>query len=484
MDKHLLHTFVMCSMFFASCGSNDVSPGTWVTTPADSSKPVEFTDFTPKEGGVRTRMYITGSNFGTDETKIHVTIGGQKASVIGSDGKKIFCILPPRAYDGDIKVVINSQEGKAIADYEFEQRFTYVPKKAVGTLLRNYDAQSGSAPFQDGLFSDGAGIPASDWMMMDPKPANGDKIIFTSNFEGGSEGLRMINLTTQEVKTLSTSSRGNKQQSFAFSADSDTLLMTDDNGNGSLGNVTMANMFYALRSENFAKLRPYNYQACAYSLVYMPDGSIFYTVYPSGSILKMARNGGIPNIDTHAIHCFDFKQIADIENGQQIKLKAHPDGKYVYVFGAYNGSIMKSNYNPVTKLLETPTLVAGQFSGYNDESALTEGAGGLAHFGTVYSGTFVKNERYVTEQRDDVYDFYFADKAGHCIWKVDPDGISTIVAGRSAYTVDNKYYGYVDGDPLHEARFYNPRSITYDEDTETFYIGDYENKCIRYLRTE
>ena len=484
MDKHLLHTFAMCSMFLASCGSDDVAPGTWMTTPVDPSKPTEFADFTPKEGGVRTRMYITGSNFGTDESKIHVTVGGQKTPVIGSNGSKIFCMLPPRAYDGDIKVVIDDQNGNAVVEYAFEERFTYIPKKVVGTLLRNYNASTGSAPFQDGSFTDGAGLPCSDWMVFDPKPAGGDKIIFTSNFQKGSEGLRTINLTKKEVRTLSTGVRGNKQQCFTFSTDGDTLLIADDNGKGNLGDITMANLFYALRTENFTKFRPYNYQACAYSVVYMPDGTVFYTTYPGGRIMKMVRNGGIPNIDTRAYSCFSFQSLEGI-GGRQIKMKAHPSGKYVYVFGIYSGIIWKSMYDPVAKVLLTPTTVAGQ-SAYDNEKLLAEGTGSLARFGNIWSGIFVKNPQYVKDQTygDDYYDFYFADQKGHCIWKVTPDGIASIVAGRSNYTVDSKYTGYVEGDPLLEARFNGPRSITYDEEEETFYIGDEGNKCIRYLRTE
>ena len=72
--------------------------------------------------------------------------------------------------------------------------------------MRNYNSETGAAPFQDGAFSEGAGIPRSDWMMFDPKPDNGDKIIFTSSFTDGSEGIRMINLTKQEVKTIYTGS--------------------------------------------------------------------------------------------------------------------------------------------------------------------------------------------------------------------------------------------------------------------------------------
>jgi hypothetical protein len=65
-----------------------------------------------------------------------------------------------------------------------------------------------------------------------------------------------------------------------------------------------------------------------------------------------------------------------------------------------------------------------------------------------------------------------------------PDGVASIVAGRSNYTADNRYYGYIDGDPLLEARFRNPKGLAYDELNETWYIGDNGNSALRYMRVE
>ncbi|MCS2900880.1 hypothetical protein NXX91_12820 [Bacteroides thetaiotaomicron] len=88
--------------------------------------------------------------------------------------------------------------------------------------------------------------------------------------------------------------------SFTFSADGDTLLFTDDHGQD---NTTRANIYYSLRRENFRRIRPYNYGRTAYSLVYMDDGTIFYTTWWEGKVYKMIRNGAIPNIDENAGSC-------------------------------------------------------------------------------------------------------------------------------------------------------------------------------------
>ena len=85
MNRHLIYMLALCSMLVTGCKDDTKDPTVWDTTPCDPSRPVEFKDFTPKEGGVRTRLYISGSNFGKDESKISVTIGGQKTPVISSN---------------------------------------------------------------------------------------------------------------------------------------------------------------------------------------------------------------------------------------------------------------------------------------------------------------------------------------------------------------------------------------------------------------
>lgn len=118
-------------MMFIGCKDDDVASGSF-----DPSQPVEFKDFSPKEGQVRTRLYIYGKNFGTDETKIHVNVGGKEAKVIGSTGEIIYCMVGKRSYDGTVTVTIDDKDGKPAATKTFDEKFNYIPKTTVGTLLR------------------------------------------------------------------------------------------------------------------------------------------------------------------------------------------------------------------------------------------------------------------------------------------------------------------------------------------------------------
>src|SRR5690554_3035226 len=94
-----------------SCSEDGGYQGPKPVVSADLSSPVIFTDFSPKEGPVRTLVFIEGSNFGTDISKIEVTMGGITAPVIGSSGSIICVMTPRRSNRGDVVVTINDDEG-------------------------------------------------------------------------------------------------------------------------------------------------------------------------------------------------------------------------------------------------------------------------------------------------------------------------------------------------------------------------------------
>ena len=474
MKQTFIISAILCCMMLIGCSDDDGK-----STSYDPSQPVVFTDFSPKEGQVRTRLYIYGKNFGTDETKIHVNVGGQEAKVIGSTGEIIYCMVQKRSYDGNVTVTIDGEDGKpAIEPYTFAEKFNYVAKTTVGTLLRVVD-EYGNSGFTDGSFDDGASVPSNDWMVFDPKYAEtgGDRLLFTCNFY---DGLRVLNLTQRTVSRLFARSQYSCMYSFSFTADGDTLIFPDDNGNGS--NETKPNLYYCLRSEGFKKLRPYNYGPCAYSVVCLPNGSKFYSSWTNATVYRMENpTGEIPNTDVNRTHCFALTALTQTD-GQHMRLILHPTGKYMYITMEGAPVVLRSNYNEKTNMFETPIIIAGAFG----QNGCQEGTGATARFDQVWAGVFVKNEDYVKNPRPDgeEYDFYFCAKANHCIWKLTPDGVATIIAGRSNQNADGKVEGYIDGDPLTEARFHTPAGIAYDETDETWYIGDNDNKGIRYITRE
>ena len=67
--------------------------------PHDPSKPIEITDFSPKEGGAGQQMVIYGKNFGADPSIIKVAVGGAEAVVVSANGEAIYCLIPSKAED-------------------------------------------------------------------------------------------------------------------------------------------------------------------------------------------------------------------------------------------------------------------------------------------------------------------------------------------------------------------------------------------------
>ena len=453
-----------CGLFLVSCSDNAEFEKALV--PSDASKPVTFTNFTPNEGSMRTRIYIHGSNFGTDPSKIQVTVAGKEAKVIGSDGNIIHAQVRKRSYSGvnydsPVNVKILNDKGEVTTDYTFDETFHYTPKWTVGTVFRKVD-EKGNATFAegsfDGKFGEGGNLVCSDWLIFDPKYKEGDdRLLFSSNYD---QGLYQLNLTKRDIKRLFPRTQYKSMQTFTFTPDGDTIICSDDNGQAS--NCTKPNMYYALRSEGFRKIRPYAYGPCTYSTVCMPNGTKFYASWTNAAIYRQEPEGRpIPFADENRTKCFTLAQISQID-GAHIRLVMHPAHKYVYIIAPQIRCILRSNYNEQTNMLEYPTVVAGNFS----QGGFAEGTGGAARFGTLWCGIFVKNQDYVNNPRGDgdEYDFYVTGNSENdCIWKVTPDGVATLAAGRSNESKDGQTWGYVDGDPLQEARFEQPKGLAYDE---------------------
>ena len=125
------------------------------TAPYDPGTPIEITDFTPKEGGAKTRVIINGSNFGTDTSIIDVTIGGKKAPVINAKGNSIYCMIPGKVKEGNLILTIG--KGSDAQTLEAKDKFTYVRKILVSTLYGK-EREDGHYEPMDGSFAESFNI--------------------------------------------------------------------------------------------------------------------------------------------------------------------------------------------------------------------------------------------------------------------------------------------------------------------------------------
>lgn len=477
-SKGSIAILIAIGIIATSCSQDGGYQGSRPAEPTDPSIPVTFTNFSPKEGPVRTLVFIEGSNFGTDVSKIEVIIGGISAPVIGSSGTKIAVMAPRRSNRGDVVVRIKDVKDKVVKEHEFEDLFTLHVALQVNTLVGKVDPQTNSSSIINGSFEE-AEFQAPWWLEFDKDPETGDKILYCIDAEGMA-ALRKVNLTTEEVSTVFMKGQSGAKNVRAMLFDTptrDTLFFVDDNGKGNWNDRhALPNMFYSLRNENFRKVYPYLYAQCSYHAVMMSDGSLFYNTYTT-SVMYKARQ-----IWDETAKMWDGLALFSIKanSNAHTYMFRHPDDLYIYITGKFH-AIYKCAYNKQTKLLEAPAVHAGSLSagtGYMDLP------GTSARFNTPLQGVFVKNKEYVEEGKDDVYDFYVCDQANHCIRKITPDGQVSTFAGRGSIGSDGNVNGWIDGDARETARFNQPSGICYDDEEEVFYVADNQNKRIRVISVE
>ena len=263
--------FVICmtiAITATGCSQEGGYEGPKSVTSPDPSQPVIFTDFSPKEGAVRTLLFFEGSNFGTDVSKIEVSIGGAAAPVIGSSGTKICAMVPRRSGRGDVVVRVKGQDGKIIKEHTFEDLFTLQAALQVNTLTGKVDPQTNSSSIINGSFEE-AEFQHPWWLEFDIDD-EGNKIIYCID-EENLAALRKINLTTKEVSSVFMKGQAGVHQVKSMLFDTptrDTLFFVDDNGRGNWNDRhQMPNIFYAVRTEGFRKVYPYLYAQCSYSAV-------------------------------------------------------------------------------------------------------------------------------------------------------------------------------------------------------------------------
>lgn len=460
----------------SSCSQDGGYEGPKPVVPVDQSRPVVFTDFSPKEGAVRTLIFIEGSNFGTDVSKIEVLIGGVSAPVIGSSGTKISVMAPRRSNRGDVVVSIKDANGKVLKEHQFEEPFHLQSALLVNTLTGKVDPLTNASSIINGSFEE-AEFQQPWWMEFDIDE-DGNKVIYLIDKEDLA-ALRKINLTTEEVSTVFMKGQAGVHQVKSMLFDTptrDTLFFVDDNGRGNWNDRhQMPNMFYAVRNEGFRKVYPYLYAQTSYSAVSMSDGSIFYNTWSSSEVFKARQDWN------EQAQMWDGKRLFSVKSNSSdhVFMIKHPDDLYVYMTGFHG--VYRCAYDKTKKELVSSVLHVGDIGG---DSGYADAPGSSARFDRPRQGVFVKNKEYVAQGKSDVYDFYVCDHHNNAIRKVTPEGEVSTFAGRGSVGIDGQVWGWIDGEARETARFREPSGICYDEEEEVFYVADSQNKRIRTISVE
>lgn len=419
----------------------------------DPSKDIVITDFFPKEGGVGTNLIVYGENFGNDLSKTRVTIGGKPAKVVGVKNGSLYCVIPEKAYDGDIQVSVVDGTGQELAKAESKENFSYVRKWLVSTFLGKYYEIASDFEEKEGPFDDCGAFKGMLWFSFDPK--NHNHLYFTA--DGNS--CRLIDFENEYVKYFRTGFARTSIISWRTDENQDMIASDNHSSDTKYGNYIFS------RASNFVQQEPIKvYARGVNGTMVHPNGELYYSRYRAGDVRRYDFETGE-----------DKLAFANPYSAVAVYMVMHPSGDYAYLIEYEKHYIMRTDYDPVKKIFKTPYTIAGAAgtAGYKD------GVGTNALLNHPVQGVFVKNPNYADNGGDE-YDFYFCDKDNHAIRILTPQGRVSTYAGRG----NNGTSGYANGDLRTEARFKQPQAIAYDEERKCFYIGDAGNWVVRKIAQE
>lgn len=441
------------ALILASCSETadyshltDISGG----SPFDPSKPIEVTDFMPKKGGVGTRLIVYGNNFGNDTTKLRVTIGGKAAPVINTLGTSLLCMVPEKAFTGDIQVSVVDDNAQPVATGECADKFEYQRRWTVSTFLGKTLEDNTKYETKEGPFEDCGAFENTYFMRFNPKDS--DMLYITCS----TSPTRIIDFKNRYVYFFTTNL--DRVNGIDFTKNGD-IVMTRNQESDSQTGLYM----FTKESGYTERLELCNGRTAQAPSVHPVDGRVYWSQYRSGQIYSYDVETG----EKRTVCSLPYTREA-------CYIVWHPTGKYCYLMFVQHHCIYRADYNEEEKTLDPPYRVVGMDSkwGYAD------GVGSSARVNTPEQGVFVYNPEYAGN--DDEYDFYFCDEKNHCVRYLTPSGRVYTYAGRS----DGGPEGYRDGDLRKEALFSHPMAISYDYKRHCFYIGDNGNHFIRRIGLE
>jgi hypothetical protein len=435
----------------------------------DPSQPVTISDFIPKTGGVGQRLLVYGRNFGNDTAIVAVFVGGKKARLISVKGESLYCIVPERAYGGELEISVGGT-----ARVKAAQNFEYQRKMVVSTLCgyRNERDDQGwrDGPFKGSDDSRAAGFRNASFMKFDPK---NPKHLYIS-YDGYH--VNLLDFGDSAVTTPITRGSGNwdRFRSVDFTVDGEYMILSNDQG----GENDISSSILSRRNGTFGDPQVLTrYKQCNGASVHPVNGELYFNSYERGQFFRFdlldARFFGGSRGEKDYVELF---KIQDID--WEFNIQIHPSGNYAYIVVINKHYILRTDYNWKTRAFMNPYVVCGEARTYD----YVDGVGTNARLRDPYQGVFVKNPEYAG--KDDEYDFYFTERHNHDIRILTPEGKVTTFAGRGSSSLNPDPWGYVEGDLRAEARFNQPTGLAYNEAEKAFYVGDTDNRRIRKIAME
>ena len=428
--------FVMAIILFWSCESN--KPDNFGRENYDPSKPVEITGFEPDSGGMSTKVFITGSNFGSDVSKIKVYFNDVPAPVIGSDGKHIYTITPRQpGRENVISVVVNG-DSTAFTKKKYLYRTMYVIQTITG--------RKGTTEFKGGRLSE------AEFQYPSTITVDAQSNIFISHWRVPYSFLRINEAEDIVEAVLPGSSTDATYALGAPTVDANGVISAISDGGRIFFTFDPAEAWTPRQRSILpagAGGVPFTFST-AHSLAAHPvTGELYTRYYSSGHLIKVNPNTREGSLVAETLTSSDSYLVFDPVNPNIIYISyssLHCIGKY---------DLEKKEH----------TIFAGR----NGEAGWQDGPLSEARFN-------VPNQLIVAPNGN----LYLADRGNHCIRMITLDdsggGVVSTVIGKGGVA------GYQDGNP-EDALFNNPRGVAVTPDGN-IYITDYENNVVRKLTIE
>ena len=438
---------------FTCCKDDDNNRNKVAYNPAE---PVTITRFTPDTGRVATQMLIYGTNFGSDKSKIGVTVDGKKAALIGvnDEGTILYVIVPSLLREGEAaedgtkitaSVKVDVGFGSEMQSVTPDNQFGYTFTRNVSTFL-GFTDKDGLSAIVDGAFEK-AQFNEPFWLAYDE-----DKNVYLIE---ENNGLRFIDMERREVSTIFRTGNGvGRPRTIAFTLDYDTMLIANDVGEwDQIGTIALFRDPHTRRYSGTWKTMA-THKQCNGGAIHPYSGSYFFNSYEQSQVYKMRRTASVP---------WGREELFLVQDRDwEFNIQFAPSGRFAYIVAKNQHYIAKSEYDPVKDVLLKPV----PFVGTKQRSGYLDGVGLNTLFDNPHQGAFDEDDNY-----------YLCDGMNHCIRKITPEGQVTTFAGRP----DN--YGYSDG-ALRDAQFDRPYGIIYNDEIRKFYIADQKNRRIRTISVE
>ncbi|MGN5956342.1 IPT/TIG domain-containing protein [Sphingobacterium lactis] len=441
---NLLTLTIIFALLFTGC-KDEVSKQ---KAEYDPSKPIVLKSFFPLEGGARTKILLDGENFGTDLSKIKVYFNNAEASIVSSNGDRIYAIVPRLpGEEPKISIVI----GKDSVAYE--NSFIYHTQAQVSTVTGN-----GKKNFKPGMLSEAEVY--GKYLELD---AEGN--IFMSWRDGGSPatfGIARINekqnIVTPIIEAEAatrilyanglTVDRSTGMLTAAHESTKEVIFTFDPREawyprqrNVKFSTADLQSIVDADRYKNFVTFCPY-------------DGHL-YTRYRDGKIAKI-------NPET-----MEAKIVHQGPYGSQYGQAINPKKPWLLYM------TLHSNATPTEFRQGISVLDLRDPNGTGGFKRMNAPGGSGFRDGPIADALF----NYPKDIKfDNDGNMFVADYGNHCIRMVTPDNIVKTVAGQPGTA------GYRDGGPA-ESLFNQPWGVAVNEQGD-IYIADWSNARIRKLVIE